>query len=798
MINGANIKRAYYYLKKNGIKNTFYASCERLLKENRMQYHYVEISNEEQEQQKNTQFDEKVRFSILVPMYETKEEYARDMIESVLMQTYSNFELILADASKTSRVEKVVCSFFDERIRYIKVEHNDGISENTNKALREATGDYIGLLDHDDLLTRNALFEMAQKINEGKQKNKGYAFVYSDEDKCDSNANNFYEPNIKPEFNLDLLLSNNYICHFTVMEADLMKKLSFRKEYDGAQDHDIVLRAYAQKRPDQLIGHVNKVLYHWRCHETSTAANPQSKRYAYIAGKNAILNYLQSKDINANVIDTKHNGFYRVEYGDKNHMGASTLGKRSDVGLIAGHIYKKNKITSGIIDAKGVCPYAGMNRNFSGYLHRAALQQDCNAADLSNMMIKKELLKEFVTVLNDSTNDKLNFDLTNKKFESEEYILIKDVFDFRFLSDKQRKEISIAFCTAARKRGTLILFDPEFDSSKEEKKKDIENKTQTTVVIPNYNGKRYLKECLDSLIKCQPYNFNILVVDNGSNDGSVSFLEENYKDIKVIALSENTGFSGAVNVGIKNAKTKYVILLNNDTTVDKDFVKNLVRVIKTDNSLFSVSAKMLSMKEPDKIDGAGDLYCSLGWAFALGKEKDANKYYKNSRTIFSACAGAAIYRSSVFDQIGYFDENHFAYLEDVDIGYRARIYGYKNRFEPGAICYHAGSGFSGSRYNEFKITLSSKNSIYLIYKNMPFIQLLINLPFLIIGFLIKTFFFVSKGYGIVYCKGLWKGLCFCFTKEAHNNKVHFNIKNLFHYFTIQMQLWWNMIQRFLI
>ena len=438
-----------------------------------------------------------------------------------------------------------------------------------------------------------------------------------------------------------------------------------------------------------------------------------------------------------------------------------------------------------------------MNRNFSGYMHRASLQQDCYAANLSNMMIKKELLNDFVAILNVSIKNKFNYDLISKNYSSQEYILIKNLLNLELLSNKQIKEISIAFCKAARKRCYLILFDPQFDSFIEEKK-DIEDKIETTVIIPNYNGKIYLKECLDSLLKCQPSNFNILVIDNGSKDGSVSFLAEYYKDVKVIVLFENTGFSGAVNVGIRNANTKYVVLLNNDTTVDKDFVKNLVRVMKADKSLFSVSAKMLSMKEPDKIDGAGDLYCSLGWAFALGKEKDANKFFKKSRAIFSACAGAAIYRTSVFNQIGYFDENHFAYLEDVDIGYRARIYGYKNRYEPGAICYHAGSGFSGSRYNEFKITLSSKNSIYLIYKNMPFIQILINLPFLIIGFFIKILFFVRKGYGFIYCKGLWKGLCFCFTREAHDNKVHFHIKNLFHYFNIQMQLWWNMIQRFLI
>lgn len=203
---------------------------------------------------------------------------------------------------------------------------------------------------------------------------------------------------------------------------------------------------------------------------------------------------------------------------------------------------------------------------------------------------------------------------------------------------------------------------------------------------------------------------------------------------------------------------------------------------------------MVVMDNPEIIDGAGDLYCALGWAYARGKGRMTDTC-KDSKEIFASCGGAAIYRRAVFEQIGYFDENHFAYLEDMDIGYRAKIYGYQNIYLPKAVVKHAGSAVSGSRYNEFKIKLSSRNSIYLIYKNMPFLQILINLPFLLLGFFIKTLFFVKKGFGIVYVKGLGKGIFSCFQDEFRQKKVKFQVENLGNYVKIQWELWINMIRR---
>lgn len=320
---------------------------------------------------------------------------------------------------------------------------------------------------------------------------------------------------------------------------------------------------------------------------------------------------------------------------------------------------------------------------------------------------------------------------------------------------------------------------------------------KTTVIIPNYNGKEYLRQCLLSLSQCEPSDFHTIVVDNGSTDGSVELLREEFPQVEAIFLPENTGFAPAVNRGLEHTKTPFALLLNNDTTVEPDFVMQMEKALEQRKMVFSVSAKMVMMQDHALIDGAGDLYCALGWAFALGKGKKVSENYTKTARIFSSCGGAAIYRMDVLKKIGLFDENHFAYLEDVDIGYRAKIYGYENFYEPSAVCYHAGSGFSGSRYNEFKVNLSSRNSIYLILKNMPLLQIVVNLPFLLLGFLTKIVFFVKKGYGYTYCKGLLNGFKLYFSKEGRKNNVPFKWKFLLNYLRIEVELLWNICRRLL-
>ena len=189
------------------------------------------------------------------------------------------------------------------------------------------------------------------------------------------------------------------------------------------------------------------------------------------------------------------------------------------------------------------------------------------------------------------------------------------------------------------------------------------------------------------------------------------------------------------------------------------------------------------MKFPEKIDDAGDFYCALGWAFARGRDEPASKYQRDER-IFSACAGAAIYRRSAFKKIGLFDENHFAYLEDIDVAYRAKIYGYKNLYCPAAVVYHVGSGTSGSKYNSFKVRLSARNSIYLNYKNMPAGQLVLNFIPLLMGYLVKYAFFIKIGFGADYKEGLLEGL----RTRKKQKKVRFSLRRLPNYVRIEAEL----------
>lgn len=315
---------------------------------------------------------------------------------------------------------------------------------------------------------------------------------------------------------------------------------------------------------------------------------------------------------------------------------------------------------------------------------------------------------------------------------------------------------------------------------------------QSTIIIPNYNGKKYIEKCLAAL-EGEPAH--ILVVDNGSTDGSPELVAEKFPQTELLRLDRNYGFCGAVNRGIRQSKTKYVILLNNDTETEAGFVRALENPLEKDKGIFSGSAQMLNLREPELIDDAGDYYCALGWAFALGKDKPRERYQK-PRSIFAACGGAAIFRREIFDAVGLLDENHFAYLEDIDLGYRARIHGYGNVYIPEAVVYHAGSGSSGSRYNEFKVKLTSKNSIYLVYKNMPLLQLLLNLPLLLVGFGIKTLFFIKKGYGRIYLGGLLKGVRLCVSKEGRAHKVRFQTAHLGNYVRIQLALWRNIWYRF--
>ncbi len=310
--------------------------------------------------------------------------------------------------------------------------------------------------------------------------------------------------------------------------------------------------------------------------------------------------------------------------------------------------------------------------------------------------------------------------------------------------------------------------------------------TQVTVIIPNYNGLHFLETCLQALRRQTYAFFETLMIDNASTDGSVEYVREHFPEVKIAVMEENLGFAGGVNAGIRMADTPYVLLLNNDTEVTETFVEALVHCAEKSPRIFSVSSKMLQFIRRDRIDDAGDLYNVLGWGFQRGIDHSAKKYRRQVQ-VFSACAGAALYRKSILDEIGLFDEMHFAYLEDIDLGYRARIYGYQNVYCPNAVVYHVGSGTSGSKYNAFKVRLAARNNLYLLAKNMPMWQQLLNALPLYTGMWLKKRFFKKIGFEEAYNEGLeegWRTLHLC-RKVTAQGKVGT-------YWKIQLELWWNL------
>ena len=254
------VSKTIAYAKRNGVRAAFFAAIERVSDNRKDNYTFTPLSEavlaeQRKEYKMLAQAGDLVRFSIVVPLYNTPEKYLKDMIDSVIAQTYGNWELILADASERPLDVAKEYAAGDPRIRYYHLDSNAGISENTNRGLEKATGDYIGLLDHDDTLTPDALYEVDRVIRKSMKTNKLVKFsscplrlIYSDEDKYDDNSGRYYEHHEKPAFNMDYLMSNNYICHFTVMRADIIKRLKLRKDFDGAQDYDLFLRACAEAR----------------------------------------------------------------------------------------------------------------------------------------------------------------------------------------------------------------------------------------------------------------------------------------------------------------------------------------------------------------------------------------------------------------------------------------------------------------------------------------------------------------------------------------------------------------------
>ena len=338
------IRAGVRYLKRYGVRTLWIRLQERRQQSNtEYKKDFAEPEKDEiklrEERHNARQWSERPLLSIVTPLYNTPEIFLRDMIESVMASSYENWQLCLVDATpceKDGQIEQIVREYQKKdmeeqestkeqgsskhqeskekecRIRYQKLPENLGISENTNQALAMADGAYIAFLDHDDVITPDALYEMMLAVKEAEEAGNPVDMLYSDEDKTNEDRTAYFEPHYKPDYNPDLLRVNNYITHFLVVKRGLLETVGgIRKEFDGAQDYDFILRCTEQAKH---IMHIPKVLYHWRVHSLSTSRGGGSKDYAINAGKRAIEAHLSRIGMAGTVEPTPYFGFYHVEY----------------------------------------------------------------------------------------------------------------------------------------------------------------------------------------------------------------------------------------------------------------------------------------------------------------------------------------------------------------------------------------------------------------------------------------------------------------------------------------------------
>lgn len=455
--NKSNLIRGISYLQRNGFSAAFYNALERLQRDRDEASFIDKLPSGDEltkivEEQRNDRLAKEVKISILIPAYETDYELFMKTLDSVAMQSYGNWELCIADASKTDDRRQIVRDFCEkwnlscsdrfgkmyDKVIYKHLESNLGISGNTNQALEMATGDYIALLDHDDLLDPRALYEFVKELSSRKDR---IYLAYTDEDKVSEDGNRYFDFHIKPDFDPALLCTNNYICHFTFVETNYARGVGgFHSEYDGAQDHDFFLRCTESLEMNQVL-HIPKFLYHWRSTASSTAENPNAKLYAYEAGKRAVTDHLKRIGIDAKVSNTAHLGFFEIEYENLNRpvlimdekefaqcdddslkvrqekyimITSSSLKEKSPdtvrrmlscmnldyVGAVTGKIIGKNgriesagydKIECGELRAR----FGGLNSHFSGYLHRADIAQLVGAFTEECVLLRKDAVESF-------------------------------------------------------------------------------------------------------------------------------------------------------------------------------------------------------------------------------------------------------------------------------------------------------------------------------------------------------------------------------------------------------------------
>lgn len=255
-----------------------------------------------------------------------------------------------------------------------------------------------------------------------------------------------------------------------------------------------------------------------------------------------------------------------------------------------------------------------------------------------------------------------------------------------------------------------------------------------SVIVVNFNGKHFLSECLNSLDRQSFRDFETIFVDNGSSDHSSDFVRERYPQVRIITLERNLGFCAGNNIAIRHSHAEFVALLNNDTKTEPDWLKELIQAAVGDPKVGICASRILNMAQPDVIYSAGDCYAPDGVAFRRGEGMPAAGRFEEAEEVFSACACAALYRRSMLDEIGLFEEDFFSNYEDVDLAFRGRIAGYSCLYVPTSIVYHHGSGTAGIGNPRVEF-LGSRNSEYLYFRNMPTILLLKYLPLHVVNVL---------------------------------------------------------------
>ena len=437
-IKGFMIKKGIQCLKDYGVRELLVRVIERKKRQEIpydawYQTQKIDVKEWERQRLESAGWENRPVVSICVPLYKTPEKFLCEMIDSVCNQTYENWQLCLADGSPGVELQDVIKKHYptEKRICYQHLDANLGIADNTNAAFALAEGEWIGLLDHDDILAPEALYESMKAV----QKENAEA-VYSDEDKITEDLVRHFDPHFKPDYNIDLLRSNNYITHFFVVRREIVEQVGgFCKEFDGSQDYDFILRCTTKAKK---TAHVPRILYHWRTSENSTAENPASKMYAFEAGKRAIETHLQKEGIAAEVLYTKGLGFYRVKYELNPASGLSivsvedenvkTVSKQiaaekgeyilllrqgvdkptdEDIKELLSHcqqdgvaaigpklINKKKKIYSAgrIFDGSNIIKdvYVGLPSHYYGYMHRASTQIGYSVLNGACVLIKKE------------------------------------------------------------------------------------------------------------------------------------------------------------------------------------------------------------------------------------------------------------------------------------------------------------------------------------------------------------------------------------------------------------------------